>query len=159
MVDLAGSENSNLAGSAGTRLKEGASINRSLLTLGRVIKALAEASSEVGNTQIFCSRVSITDHFFHLMRHFCFLYEVGRTVVSVFSRVVLSASMTENQSQVYHTRTSGNGSFRKNVLYNASLGDILLVGPIHAVRTRSSGHDLVRHGETAEGEDRENSKT
>ncbi|CAM9685659.1 unnamed protein product, partial [Sphacelaria rigidula] len=47
LVDLAGSENSNSAGSAGTRLKEGASINRSLLTLGRVIKALADASDEV----------------------------------------------------------------------------------------------------------------
>lgn len=47
MVDLAGSENSNTAGSAGTRLKEGAAINKSLLTLGRVIKALVDASSEV----------------------------------------------------------------------------------------------------------------
>ncbi|CAN0528421.1 unnamed protein product, partial [Laminaria digitata] len=47
LVDLAGSENSNTAGSAGTRLKEGAAINKSLLTLGRVIKALVDASSEV----------------------------------------------------------------------------------------------------------------
>lgn len=47
LVDLAGSENSNTAGSAGTRLKEGASINKSLLTLGRVIKALVDASAEV----------------------------------------------------------------------------------------------------------------
>lgn len=45
LVDLAGSENSNTAGSAGTRLKEGAAINKSLLTLGRVIKALVDASS------------------------------------------------------------------------------------------------------------------
>ena len=47
LVDLAGSENSNTAGSAGTRLKEGAAINKSLLTLGRVIKALVDTSSEV----------------------------------------------------------------------------------------------------------------
>lgn len=47
LVDLAGSENSNAAGSAGTRLKEGAAINKSLLTLGRVIKALVESSAEV----------------------------------------------------------------------------------------------------------------
>lgn len=45
LVDLAGSENSNTAGSAGTRLKEGAAINKSLLTLGRVIKALVDASA------------------------------------------------------------------------------------------------------------------
>ncbi|CAM9416228.1 unnamed protein product, partial [Choristocarpus tenellus] len=44
LVDLAGSENSNSAGSTGMRLKEGASINKSLLTLGRVIKALAAAA-------------------------------------------------------------------------------------------------------------------
>lgn len=44
-MDLAGSENSNTAGSAGTRLKEGAAINKSLLTLGRVIKALVDASA------------------------------------------------------------------------------------------------------------------
>ncbi|CAN0443211.1 unnamed protein product [Hapterophycus canaliculatus] len=47
LVDLAGSENSNAAGSAGTRLKEGAAINKSLLTLGRVIKALVDSSVEV----------------------------------------------------------------------------------------------------------------
>lgn len=47
LVDLAGSENSNTAGSAGTRLKEGAAINKSLLTLGRVIKALVDSSVEV----------------------------------------------------------------------------------------------------------------
>ncbi|CAM9140876.1 unnamed protein product, partial [Ectocarpus sp. 4 AP-2014] len=46
LVDLAGSENANTAGSAGTRLKEGAAINKSLLTLGRVIKALVDASTE-----------------------------------------------------------------------------------------------------------------
>jgi kinesin family member 1 len=42
MVDLAGSENANTAGSTGDRLKEGAAINKSLLTLGRVIKSLAD---------------------------------------------------------------------------------------------------------------------
>jgi hypothetical protein len=42
LVDLAGSENANTAGSEGDRLKEGASINKSLLTLGRVIKTLAD---------------------------------------------------------------------------------------------------------------------
>ncbi|CAM9690843.1 unnamed protein product [Chrysoparadoxa australica] len=42
LVDLAGSENAKLAGSKGNTLKEGAAINKSLLTLGRVIKALAE---------------------------------------------------------------------------------------------------------------------
>ena len=45
LVDLAGSERANSTGAVGARLKEGAEINRSLSTLGRVIAALAEAST------------------------------------------------------------------------------------------------------------------
>ncbi|GAA6024219.1 hypothetical protein JCM10207_006785 [Rhodosporidiobolus poonsookiae] len=44
LVDLAGSERANSTGATGTRLKEGALINKSLTTLGRVISALALAS-------------------------------------------------------------------------------------------------------------------
>jgi hypothetical protein len=39
-VDLAGSERSSQTSSAGARLKEGSHINRSLLTLGTVIRKL-----------------------------------------------------------------------------------------------------------------------
>lgn len=39
-IDLAGSERASQALSAGTRLKEGCHINRSLLTLGTVIRKL-----------------------------------------------------------------------------------------------------------------------
>lgn len=39
-VDLAGSERASQTLSAGTRLKEGCHINRSLLTLGTVIRKL-----------------------------------------------------------------------------------------------------------------------
>ena len=45
LVDLAGSERANATGATGQRLKEGAHINKSLVTLGSVISALAEASS------------------------------------------------------------------------------------------------------------------
>lgn len=48
LVDLAGSERANATGATGTRLKEGALINKSLTTLGRVIAALASASQETG---------------------------------------------------------------------------------------------------------------
>ncbi|KAK7739165.1 hypothetical protein SLS53_005801 [Cytospora paraplurivora] len=44
LVDLAGSERATSTGATGARLKEGAEINRSLSTLGRVIAALAELS-------------------------------------------------------------------------------------------------------------------
>lgn len=44
LVDLAGSERATSTGATGARLKEGAEINRSLSTLGRVISALAEIS-------------------------------------------------------------------------------------------------------------------
>lgn len=42
LVDLAGSERVSQTCASGERLKEGVSINRSLLTLGRVINALAD---------------------------------------------------------------------------------------------------------------------
>ncbi len=44
LVDLAGSERADSTGAKGTRLKEGANINKSLTTLGKVISALAECS-------------------------------------------------------------------------------------------------------------------
>lgn len=46
LVDLAGSERANSTGATGSRLKEGANINRSLTTLGKVIAALATASMD-----------------------------------------------------------------------------------------------------------------
>ena len=45
LVDLAGSERATSTGATGARLKEGAEINRSLSTLGRVIATLADIST------------------------------------------------------------------------------------------------------------------
>uniref|UniRef100_A0A4W5RXE3 Kinesin-like protein n=1 Tax=Hucho hucho TaxID=62062 RepID=A0A4W5RXE3_9TELE len=46
LVDLAGSERADSTGAKGTRLKEGANINKSLTTLGKVISALAEVKKK-----------------------------------------------------------------------------------------------------------------
>ncbi|XP_052820587.1 kinesin-like protein unc-104 isoform X2 [Mya arenaria] len=46
LVDLAGSERADSTGAKGTRLKEGANINKSLTTLGKVISALAEVATK-----------------------------------------------------------------------------------------------------------------
>ena len=48
LVDLAGSERANSTGATGARLKEGANINKSLTTLGKVIASLAAASANEG---------------------------------------------------------------------------------------------------------------
>ncbi|RCH85478.1 kinesin-like protein Klp8 [Rhizopus azygosporus] len=48
LVDLAGSERANSTGATGARLKEGANINRSLTTLGKVIAGLAEQATQDG---------------------------------------------------------------------------------------------------------------
>ncbi|CAO3698775.1 unnamed protein product [Rhizopus stolonifer] len=47
LVDLAGSENSKASGSEHLRAKEASSINKSLLTLGRVIKLLSEKAPHI----------------------------------------------------------------------------------------------------------------
>jgi kinesin family protein 1 len=46
---LAGSERAESTGAQGKRLKEGANINKSLTTLGKVISALAEQVSSLKN--------------------------------------------------------------------------------------------------------------
>ncbi|KAK0140643.1 Kinesin-like protein KIF16B [Merluccius polli] len=46
LVDLAGSERADATRATGTRLKEGANINKSLVTLGSVISALADMSDK-----------------------------------------------------------------------------------------------------------------
>lgn len=51
MIDLAGSERANSTGATGQRLKEGANINKSLTTLGKVISALAVASQADGKSK------------------------------------------------------------------------------------------------------------
>lgn len=51
LVDLAGSERADSTGAKGTRLKEGANINKSLTTLGKVISALAEIVSVPNQTK------------------------------------------------------------------------------------------------------------
>lgn len=52
LVDLAGSERANATGATGQRLKEGAHINKSLVTLGSVISALAEQTNPTNNKRI-----------------------------------------------------------------------------------------------------------
>ncbi|XP_037684487.1 kinesin-like protein KIF1B isoform X7 [Choloepus didactylus] len=51
LVDLAGSERADSTGAKGTRLKEGANINKSLTTLGKVISALAEVDNCISKSK------------------------------------------------------------------------------------------------------------
>lgn len=53
LVDLAGSERANATGATGQRLKEGAHINKSLVTLGSVISSLAELSNPNGSKKFY----------------------------------------------------------------------------------------------------------
>uniref|UniRef100_A0A8C9X2F9 plus-end-directed kinesin ATPase n=1 Tax=Sander lucioperca TaxID=283035 RepID=A0A8C9X2F9_SANLU len=53
LVDLAGSERADSTGAKGTRLKEGANINKSLTTLGKVISALAEQNKKKKKVESF----------------------------------------------------------------------------------------------------------
>nr|XP_033792527.1 kinesin-like protein KIF16B isoform X3 [Geotrypetes seraphini] len=49
LVDLAGSERADASGATGVRLKEGGNINKSLVTLGNVISALADLCQDATN--------------------------------------------------------------------------------------------------------------
>ncbi|XP_069385628.1 kinesin-like protein KIF16B isoform X4 [Paralichthys olivaceus] len=52
LVDLAGSERADATGATGVRLKEGGNINKSLVTLGNVISALADMTQASANTNL-----------------------------------------------------------------------------------------------------------
>ncbi|MCJ8748131.1 hypothetical protein PDJAM_G00161630 [Pangasius djambal] len=52
LVDLAGSERADATGATGVRLKEGGNINKSLVTLGNVISALADMSQDGGSSHL-----------------------------------------------------------------------------------------------------------
>ena len=53
LVDLAGSERADKTGAQGDRLKEGSNINKSLTTLGLVIRKLAENGSRKSKYRYF----------------------------------------------------------------------------------------------------------
>ena len=59
LVDLAGSERADSTGAEGLRLKEGATINKSLTTLGKVISALEKNSQKKGKEQFIPYRESV----------------------------------------------------------------------------------------------------
>ncbi|XP_072101240.1 kinesin-like protein KIF1B isoform X6 [Mobula birostris] len=59
LVDLAGSERADSTGAKGTRLKEGANINKSLTTLGKVISALAEVNKKKKKSDFIPYRDSV----------------------------------------------------------------------------------------------------
>lgn len=59
LVDLAGSERADATGAEGLRLKEGATINKSLTTLGKVISALEKSSQKKGKGEFIPYRESV----------------------------------------------------------------------------------------------------
>uniref|UniRef100_A0A673MXL7 Kinesin motor domain-containing protein n=1 Tax=Sinocyclocheilus rhinocerous TaxID=307959 RepID=A0A673MXL7_9TELE len=59
LVDLAGSERADSSGAKGMRLKEGANINKSLTTLGKVISALADMGSKKRRSDFIPYRDSV----------------------------------------------------------------------------------------------------
>lgn len=63
-VDLAGSERASQSLSAGTRLKEGCHINRSLLTLGTIIRKLRSHTSLKTSAFLDCLHASMVEYIY-----------------------------------------------------------------------------------------------
>lgn len=72
-VDLAGSERASQTLSAGTRLKEGCHINRSLLTLGTVIRKLRSVAFSENNHQFSTFLMLNTGGFASVSQRKCLL--------------------------------------------------------------------------------------
>lgn len=82
LVDLAGSERADAASTSGTRLKEGASINKSLVTLGSVISTLGKwrrfpASAALTAAQISVGPQEVEAHFGNCRCCLCFVVGGG----------------------------------------------------------------------------------
>jgi hypothetical protein len=67
LVDLAGSERADVTGATGQRLKEGGSINKSLVTLGNVISVLGVYHSP-------CLHISLPNIYIYVNMNFA-VYE------------------------------------------------------------------------------------
>ncbi|MGH0159520.1 UNVERIFIED_CONTAM: hypothetical protein FKN15_039024 [Acipenser sinensis] len=104
LVDLAGSERADSTGAKGTRLKEGANINKSLTTLGKVISALAE----------------VTPHLVNLnedpLMSECLLYyikdgitRVGQADPERRQDIVLSGAHIKEEHCIFRSERNGNG--------------------------------------------------
>lgn len=102
LVDLAGSERASATGATGARLKEGANINKSLTTLGKVCDGGGGRSFELGNEYVYICTVA--------SRVACVLYEKGAllTLLQAYVcvvEVILQAYKSMRRIQV-HAKTA-----------------------------------------------------
>ena len=105
LVDLAGSERADSTGAKGLRLKEGANINKSLTTLGKVISALAEMVSlhlRWLMHYFIQIRYILTRHEGYEMRSYCKLEILNES--SFYS----SINMIQQQTNALMVLMSGN---------------------------------------------------
>lgn len=110
LVDLAGSERAESTGAQGKRLKEGANINKSLTTLGKVISALAEQvsawpCSKLLSLHFFFSKASSWvshsnigfGHFYYIILKFGVIFLSKMRTYSIAFYPYLSKLICQNQ--------------------------------------------------------------
>ena len=135
LVDLAGSERADSTGAKGTRLKEGANINKSLTTLGKVISALAEVVSFL----LFLS-------FFIL--HFCQYYGRGLTCINkfLFSKLLCFLDSLFSSMAKVHSHLANVNTKAHFVTFNIINRNYYAIGGIafaQCKRTQNCARDLV----------------
>lgn len=125
LVDLAGSERIAKTGAEGLRMKEGASINKSLLTLGTVINRLSEGAQAQGK-DLLLEKCTMAICMHHTEQHFVndMSWQGSQSLPCPFVSFVWAVKLIDNIHS-YDATTSS-----KLKMYHAYVADKPLQEPI-----------------------------
>ncbi|XP_067617469.1 kinesin-like protein Klp98A isoform X2 [Eurosta solidaginis] len=135
LVDLAGSERANATGATGQRLKEGAHINKSLVTLGSVISALAEQTSTTSTYTPTVSPVGTTKRILYIPYRDSILTWLLKDSLGGNSKTIMIAALSPadcNYSETLSTLRYANRA--KNIINKPTINEDTNVKLIRELR-------------------------
>ncbi|XP_054726515.1 kinesin-like protein Klp98A [Anastrepha obliqua] len=147
LVDLAGSERANATGATGQRLKEGAHINKSLVTLGSVISALAEQTSTTTAT-LGSSPVGTTKRILYIPYRDSILTWLLKDSLGGNSKTIMIAALSPadcNYSETLSTLRYANRA--KNIINKPTINEDSNVKLIRELREEITKLKSMLHGD------------